>query len=323
MSRALRLLATSTALVVAATLVPLTAGSATAASTNTAATDTGRSPQPAPGAASGVVIRDTAVSSTAFVPVRQTAARTTWPVGGGRADLTQHTVTATGAAAQQLSSARLRFYRAHGGVMEAAVKLRAAPDASTPATLLLAFGKVNSTGTTCISAAGSNVALTSTDTDSQDNPVYRGSSIRVRPFRFPAAKSAAWNCAFVQSAADATFTPPLYDDLAGPSVLFRQTPILSIRVSNRRISSRSFTTVPIAIANSSDTVATATNTRLKVTATGLSYRFNPAVGTIKPGYQRKGSISLKYTSRYTGYFVITVRTGDYVKKVKYTVTPVR
>lgn len=319
MSRALRLLSTSTALAVAAALIPLTAGSATASTRDE------RSPEPASRASTGVVIRDTAVSSAAFVPVgagSQTPARaTTWPVGGGRADLTHHTGTATGAPAQRLVSAKLRFYRAHGGVMEALVKLGGTPSASTPAAVLLAFGKVSADGQVCNSPEGANIAFTNTDTDTRNNPEYRGSAIKVQPFQFPAARTASWNCAFAQSATDGSFTT-LYDALAGPVALFRQKPILSIRVGSRTISSRSFTTVPVVIANSSDTVATAYNTRLKVTASGLSYRFNPDVGTIRPGSSRRGSIQLKYTSRYTSYFVITVRSGDYVRKVKYTVRPV-
>lgn len=322
MSRALRLLATSTALAVSAALIPLAAGSATAAVGEDRTEPTSRVSGSDP---VGVTVGD-AVSSTAFVPLEATAARaTTWPVGSGRADLTQHTTgTPTGAAAQRLVSAKLRFYRARGGVFEGSVRLAAVPDASTSSEVLLAFGRLNSAQTVCNSPDGGNIFFTSIDdAPSADNPVYQGANVRVMPVSFPAAARGVFNCAFAKTAPDSASFPTPYDSLGGNVTLVRQKPILSIRISNRTISSRAFTTIPVVITNSATTVATAYNTRLGVTARGLSYRFNPAVGTIAPGASRRGSIQLKYTTRYTGYFIIAVRSGDYVRRVKYTVSPVR
>lgn len=330
MSRVLRAFTSTTALAVAAALIPATAGVATAA-TGTITPTAERSSAPVSVTApAGVELGETSVHSTDFVDVEATpsartsgsARATTWPVGGGRVDLVNHTGTATGTLAQQLSSAKLRFYRARGGVIEGSVRLRGTPTAETPSVVVLAFGRKTSAGG-CSSPAGANIRFRSTRQGSETNPVYRGSAISVRPFRAPAAATASWNCAFAQTRSGTTAGATIYDELAGNVSLFRQKPILTIRVAERTISSQSFTTVPVTIANSSSTVATAYNTRLGVTAKGLSYRFDPAVGSIRPGDSRKGSIKLKYTSRYSGYFIITVRSGDYVKKVKYTVTPVR
>ncbi|WP_148613711.1 hypothetical protein [Nocardioides rubriscoriae] len=316
MPRSLRALTTSTALVVTAALLPLSAGPASAARTDP-------SPEPAPRAATGITIRDTAVASPVFVPVAPTSSRaTTWPIGGGSTNLVGPSGTATGAPAQQLSRVQMRHYRVYGGVLAGVVDLVAAPDASTPSWVLVAFGNVSADGTMCESPAGSNIAFTSTDTDTVNNPVYDGARIQIKPFQFPTARTATWNCAFADTATDSTFATP-YDSLAGPASLFRQKPDLKIVVKGRKLKRYGFTRIPVVIKNSSDTIATAPRVRLKVRTRGVAVRYNPRVGTIRPGTAKRGSIRIKDTRPGKGFVTLIVTSKDYRRKVRLVVREVR
>jgi hypothetical protein len=320
MSRPFRLLALSTVLAVSASLLPI-AGAAGAAPPAARP-----SPRPAAGAASGITVGTTTVSSDVFVPVGPAAPRAArWPIGGGGADLTAHTVTPTGQPAQRLAAVQMRHYRVYGGVMEARVRLGGTPDASTSAYVLLAFGRLDAARTTCSSPAGSNIAFTSTDTDTTSaNPVYRGSTIEVQPVRLAAARRATWNCAFARTASDTSFVPPAqYDGLAGAAALFRQKPLLSIRVKGRRLKAHGYTRVPVIIRNSSDTVATAPRVRLRVRTRGVAVRYNARVGTIRPGRAARGAIFVKDTRRGTGYVTLIVSSKDYRRKVTVKVREVR
>lgn len=315
----LRLLGAGTALVVAGALAPGTASPAAA-----------EPPvgQPAARAASGITVGDTALSSDSFTTLdagRSIAAgspRAQWPIGGGTADLTTHVDTATDVAARKFSRVRMAHYRAYGGVMEAEVRLQAAPTADSRSIVRLAFGRLNSDGTLCNSPTGGNISFSSIDTDNQNNPVYRGAAITVRPFRFPAARRASWNCAFAQTL-DPADTTEKYDSVVGRSPLFRQTPVLSIKVKGRKLDRRGYTRVPIIIRNSAGTVATAPNVRLSWRTKGVVVRARKKVGKIRPGTAKKGFFLVKDRARGNGRITFTVRSRNYTRRLTVTVREVR
>lgn len=322
----LRLLALSTASVVGAAILPVVAVPAASA-------DDAPVTAPRSAADAGIVVGETAVSSRSFVRLAQPSAQPStqpserhsprpakWPIGGGRATLTTHPVAPTGGPSQQFTRVQMAHYRAFGGVMEARIQLAAAPDPAVPSWLVLAWGRLNSTRTQCLSPAGSNIGFTATDTDTQDNPVYRGARIDVRAFEFPAARRATWNCAFAQSRSSAASDATLYDSVTGRAGLFRQKPLLSVRVKGRKLKRRGFTRVPVIIRNGQGTVATAPKVRLKVKTRGVAVRYNPRVGTIKPGGVRRGAIFVKDVRPGKGWVTLIVTSRN--ARVKLTL-PVR
>ncbi|MCW2813546.1 MAG: hypothetical protein JWN84_1001 [Nocardioides sp.] len=319
MRRTPRLLASSTALAVTASLLLLVPGTATAADDRGSLEPTARS-------GDGITVVDGAASSRDFVRLGASAPAgraSTWPIGGGRATLTGTTVPApTAAPAQQLVGARMAHYRVYGGVMEGVVSLAAAPDPADPAThalIVMRWGTISDS--TCSSPEGGAIAFSNTDTDTVSNPVYAGDRITVKPTRLPAARTARWNCAFVDSRSLDGAT--LNDDLIGRASLFRQKPDLSIRVKGRELRARGFTRIPVIIKNSRDTVATAPRVRLTVIGRGVAVRYNPRVGTIKPGTTRRGAIFVKDTRRGIGYVTLKLRTKTLRLKLRVAVREVR
>ena len=313
-----RSLAPATALAVTASLLLLVPATATA--------DDSASLEPTARSGDGITVVDGTASSRDFVRLGAEAPSgraSTWPIGGGRATLTGTTIPSpTAPPAQQLVGARMAHYRVYGGVMEGVVSLAAAPDPADPATqsvILMRWGTIS--GTTCMSPDGGGVAFTNTDTDTVSNPVYAGDRITVKPTRLPAARTATWNCAFVDSRSMDGAT--LHDDLIGRSSLFRQKPDLSIRVKGRQLRARGFTRVPVIIKNSRDTVATAPRVRLTVIGRGVAVRYNPRVGTIKPGTTRRGAIFVKDTRRGIGYVTLKLRSKTLRLKLRVAVREVR
>lgn len=311
MSRlSLRLLGATTAVAVAVALAP-GLPSASAAEPPT--------PKPATAAApDGITIGDTAVSSTSFTTLtaKPAARPATWPIGGGAANLTVHPDPPTGAPAQQrFARVQMWHYRAYGGVTRAVVDMAAAPTPATRTAILLAFGRIS--GTQCVSAAGHNYNFSSTDVDNQNNPVYSGRRITVRPFRFAAARTATWNCAFAQSVRISDGVK--LDSVAGGSSLFRQTPLLSIRVKGRTLKRRGYTKVPVIIRNSPATIATAPNVRISWKAKGVRVRGKKKVGTIRPGTGKRGAIYVKDVRRGNGKIKLTVKSRTYSRSLTVTV----
>ena len=311
-SISLRLVGAVTALFVVGALAPATASPATEKSAD----------KPASATPEGITIGDTAISSQAFttLPSEPSARAARWPIGGGRANLTVHPETPTGDLSQRFTRVRMDHYRAYGGVFAAVVQLGAAPTEATSSVVRLAFGRIS--GTDCVSAAGHNIAFTSTDTDTQNNPVYGGATITVKPFRFEPARTASWNCAFAQTLNIADTTTK-YDAVAGSPGLFRQTPILTIKTKGRSLKRRGYTKVPITISNSPGTIATAPRVRLSWKTKGVKVKANPRVGTIKPGRAKKGFFYVKDTRRGNGKIVFTVKSRNYQKKLRLTVRETR
>lgn len=325
MSRPLRLVALTTALLVTAALVPATAS----AESRIAPASTSSAERPA-APSGGITVLDTAATSTSFsriAPTGRTAGRSatttsqkaaTWPIGGGRASLSVHAVTATGSASQQLSRVQMAHFRPYGGVMQATVDLLAAPDPTNPATLsyiLLRWGYLTADQATCSSPSGAGVAFSNTDTDTQSNPVYNGSRITVKPFQYPLARTATYNCAFADSNSAPDGTGTLYDSVINRATLFRQKPILTIKVKGRDLKARGYTRIPVRIINSRGTVATAPKIRLRVKARGLKVRYNPRVGTIRPGASKKGAIYVKDNGRGLGKATLVLTSKNYTKRL--------
>ena len=333
MSRRLHLLTSSTALAVTAALLPLSAGPASAAPTREAYTSSSsRAAQSAPLVRTdGLTVTTDAASSRRFTPIAAPTARAgsaaraaSWPVGGGRATLTTHPAAASGQPAQQLRGARLTHRRTYGGTIEGVVDLAAAPtpgDPATAAVIAVRYGTV-SPENMCVSPPDNGISFTNTDTDTQDNPVYAGTRITIKRSLFPAARTASWNCAFVDSLAnDGSATR--YDSVVGQVTAFRQKPDLVINVRGRRLRGSGFTRIPVTIKNTRDTVATAPNVRLSVKSRGVAVRVNKRVGTIKPGSARRGAIFVKDTARGKGFITLTATSRDYRRSVRLVVRPVR
>lgn len=323
MPRFLPLLTSATALAVTAALVPFTGASASAAADP--------SPRPVPGASSAITISDTAASSRSFTRLAgpaggDTSARAaTWPIGGGRTGtMTRSNVESPlGTLPQQITAASLSFYRVYGGVIEGTIDLGGRLVVGDPAThsVIVAYLGNISAGA-CYSPAGSSISIDNYDNDpAASNPVYNGTRITVRPTKFPAARTASYDCAFVQS--KSLTDGSTYDGVEGAATLFRQKPILTISAKGKRLQPRGFTRVPIKVCNSADTVATAPKVRMKARTKKVAIRFNPRIGTIKPGTCKKGPIFVRKTARGVGKVTLIVSSKNYRVKETFTVRPVR
>lgn len=329
MSRPLRLLALSTAVALTLTAAPVTAfaDSSDASSDSLAGTST-RTPAPQPRGESRPTFPATTAAQPAVAvratPAARTAARTDaravgkqWPVRTRTGDATYHPVTPSGDLSQRFTrvvAVQDRLY----GTLTATVVLQGTPTEATDSRLRTGFGVLRTVdgALTCAAVEGG----TAPDVHSWVEGTT--STFRYRQPISAGRSTTAFNCMYaLMISPDGT---TLYDAVTDANLAeARQKPILGFKIPGKRLNRSGFTRFPIRILNSAATVATAPRVRLTIRSRGAAVRYNPRVGTIKPGQGKKGAFFIKKTRAGVVPVTFIVRSKDYQRKIVLKIRPVR
>ncbi len=325
MSRPLRALALSTALALVVTAAPVAAFAAPTDDLSAAPSRADAAPSrevgpatPFPSLSAG------SFSAPATTASGRTASRTArteravakhWPVRLRTGRATHRLATPSGDPSQNIVSAKMVQDRLTGRLY-ADVVLAGTPTAATDSRLRVGFGRyvTDTAGTYCSSPGGAYVDVSS----------YGASEGAQAKYYVPldAMKTGTFNCALagVLSLDGAT----TYDLVQADTLTeARQRPLLEFRFKGKRLKPRGYTRVPIRIVNRAATVATAPKVRLIIKTRGVSVRYNPRVGTIKPGQAKRGVIFVKDTRRGVGKVTLIAKSREYRKKVTVKVREVR